>query len=604
MNLAMPKDVPAWAFEPKACALGIRLLLSALTDADMLETEAWYQGQPRPKPDVSLETLLCALEKHIRATQETDERKIGRARELAGLRAAVSQACRTAADLEPGRFRLTVPTGGGKTLSGLRFALRHAVRHGLSRVIVVIPYTSILEQTVNVYRDIFDKVNPSAVIEHHSALDPEGESQLHRMACENWDSPVVVTTSVQFFESLYANHKRPCRKLHRIANSVVLLDEVQTFPLELLDPIQQALANLSKHFRTTVVSMTATQPLLAEKIGDHEIIPDPTRLYSIMRGRFHLEWLGNPEASVEWSVVAERAVAEERVLAIVHKRDDAESLARMLGPQCFHLSARMCAAHRLAVLTAIKERLNQPGPCRVVATQLVEAGVDIDFPVVMRAFAGLDTLAQAAGRCNREFGPVPGKFIVFRAPTDPPKGTPLAGMKAAEYFYRRNRIDLNDPEIFPVYAERVRQTSDTDTQNIIHCEEQWDFPESAKRFRMIEDTGYTVVVPWGEGWSRAQTVRAGGISRDGLRGLQRFTVSVYKPELQQLLDQGLVERLFDRCGNDHSDDPLDTVWVGGGDITPHPYSERFGLSLKAMAENDHTMITPALPSGAVGDMFG
>jgi CRISPR-associated endonuclease/helicase Cas3 len=595
MRAALPRNLPMWADDLDACALGIRLLLSALTDADMLETEAWYKGRQRPSAYVSLETLLGALEAEIRRKHELDQSKAGRARDLAEVRAEVSQACLAAAELVPGRFRLTVPTGGGKTLSGLRFALQHAVLHGLSRVIVVIPYTSILEQTVNVYREIFDPVDPAAVIEHHSALDPANESQQHRLACENWDAPIVVTTSVQFFESLYAHHKRPCRKLHRIANSVVLLDEVQTFPLELLDPIQLALTNLAKHFGTTVVSMTATQPLLAENAKEREIVTDPPKLYSIMRERFDLEWMGSPETAVEWEAVAERARAQERVLVIVHRRNDSELLAKMLGTDCFHLSARMCAAHRLAVLEKIKERLKQLGPCRVVSTQLVEAGVDIDFPVVMRAFAGLETLAQAVGRCNREYGSVPGKFVVFRAPTDPPKGTPRTGLEAALHFYRQNRIDLNNPNLFPSYTARVLQTGTTDIHNILGSEQELSFPESARNFRMIDDAGYTVVVPWAEGWQRVQTLRAAGPSREGLRALQRFTVNIYKPELMRLLAGGLVERLFDaRCDKD-SEDPFDAIWMVRGDMMPNPYSERFGLSLTAMSAGDAELITPESP---------
>ena len=193
-------------------------------------------------------------------------------------------------------------------------------------------------------------VATDAVIEHYSSLDPKGESQQHRFASENWDAPIIVTTSVQFFETLYANHKRPCRKLHRVANSVVLLDEVQTFPFGMLDPILLALKNLSVYFRTSVVSMTATQPLLRDEGNDREIVPEPKRLYEVMRDRFQLEWLGNPTTGVDWQTVANEALQHERVLVIVHARRDAEELASMLGPDCIHLSARMCAAHRLDVL--------------------------------------------------------------------------------------------------------------------------------------------------------------------------------------------------------------------------------------------------------------
>src|ERR1035438_3618879 len=247
------------------------MLFSALVDADMLATEAWDKGREREKAGISLKLLADRLEEHLQAKRSQCDHIEGRGAVLARMRGEVSDACYYGAEMTPGAFRLTVPTGGGKTLSGLRFALHHAILHGLKRIIVVIPYTSILEQTVRTYREIFDPVAKGAVIEHHSSLDPSGESQQHRQACENWEAPIIVTTSVQFFETLFANHKRPCRKLHRIANSVVLLDEVQTFPFGMLDPILLALKNLTVHFRTSVVSMTATQPLLRAEGRDREI---------------------------------------------------------------------------------------------------------------------------------------------------------------------------------------------------------------------------------------------------------------------------------------------------------------------------------------------
>jgi CRISPR-associated endonuclease/helicase Cas3 len=258
--------------DTKAMALGIRMLFSALVDADMLESEAWENNRQRPMNYASLELLLAALEEDIAAKRALDSTKQGRAAELAALRASVSEDCRASAAQPVGRFRLTVPTGGGKTLSGLRFALHHAIQNNLSRVIVVLPYTSILEQTVRVYRKIFDPVDPNAVIEHHSSLDPDKETQQHQWACENWDAPIVVTTSVQFFETLYANHKRLCRKLHRIASSVVLLDEVQTFPLELCEPHAAAsmfratsrCGSLSRSWRYGCTSYTARGRLLRQ----------------------------------------------------------------------------------------------------------------------------------------------------------------------------------------------------------------------------------------------------------------------------------------------------------------------------------------------------
>ncbi len=565
------------------------MLFSGLVDADMLATEAWDKGREREKASVSLKVLADRLEDHLHEKRSQGDHIEGRAAVLARMRAEVSDACYIGAEMTPGAFRLTVPTGGGKTLSGLRFALRHALLHGLKRIIVVIPYTSILEQTVRTYRAIFDEAATDAVIEHHSSLDPSGESQQHRQACENWDAPIIVTTSVQFFETLYANHKRPCRKLHRIANSVVLLDEVQTFPFGMLDPILLGLKNLCVHFRTSIVSMTATQPLLREEGRDREIVPEPKRLYEVMKDRFQLVWLGRPDTAVDWQTVASEALQHERVLVIVHARRDAEDLARMLGPECIHLSARMCAAHRLEVLDRVRSILAGGGHCRVVATQLVEAGVDIDFPVVFRAFAGLETLAQAAGRCNREYAPVPGRFIVFRAPTQPPAGSLRAGLNVALGFYQDGRIDLHDPDIFPLYTRAVLQTRESDESQVLTSERDHDFPESARRFKMIDQSGATVVVPYEEGWERAKTLRQIGPSRDGLRGIQRYTVTLYEQELRRLRREGLIEPLFAPTETE-APSFQETLWVIPGDVQPSPYSDRFGLSWQAVEDEPSTLM--------------
>jgi CRISPR-associated endonuclease/helicase Cas3 len=585
----LPQDAPFWAHGWEALALGTRMLFSVLVDADMLATEAWDKGRERYKATVSLSALMARLEEHLHEKRSQDRLIEGRSAVLAQVRAGVSDACYRGAEMTPGAFRLTVPTGGGKTLSGLRFALRHALLHDLKRIFVVIPYTSILEQTVRTYRTIFDEVAKDAVIEHHSSLDPIGESQQQRQACENWDAPIVVTTSVQFFETLYANHKRPCRKLHRIANSVVLLDEVQTFPFGMLDPILLALKSLSVHFRTSVVSMTATQPLLRDEGRDREIIPEPRRFYEVMKNRFRLQWLGSPNAPVEWQTVASEALQHERVLVIVHARRDAEDLARLLGPDCFHLSARMCAAHRLNTLERVRGFLAGKKPCRVVATQLVEAGVDIDFPVVFRAFAGLETLAQAAGRCNREYASVPGRFIVFRAPTQPPAGSLRAGLNVALGFYQDGRIDLHDPEIFPLYTREVLQTQESDESQVLTSERSQDFPESARRFKMIDQSGATVIVPYDEGWECAKALRQIGPWRDGLRGIQRYTVTLYEQEFRRLLRAGFVEPLFARTETE-APSFQETLWVIPGDVQPAPYSDRFGLSWQAVEEEPSTLM--------------
>ena len=305
------------------------------------------------------------------------------------MRARVLADCRAAAGLAPGAFTLTVPTGGGKTLASLSFALGHAIEHGLRRVIVVIPYTSIIEQTAGTFRNVLGE---DAVIEHHSNLDPDTEKYRNRLASENWDAPLVVTTSVQFLESLYANRPSRCRKLHRIAESVVVCDEVQTFPAKLLRPIESALAQLITRYRTTIVLCTATKPALRLP-EPREIVTDVPREFASVSGRCDV-LLPSSDEPVTWEGLAEELRRHESVLAIVHRRADAEALARLVGDDCLHLSARMCGAHRSAVLAEVKAQLNYGRPCRLVSTQLVEAGVDVDFPEVYRAMAGADSLAQ------------------------------------------------------------------------------------------------------------------------------------------------------------------------------------------------------------------
>lgn len=346
------------AFTGQASALAVRMLFSALVDADLLDTEAWDLGRERAERGESLPTMrdrldgFCAAKiqaSHSSARSEDEQR-------LSDMREQVYEACVSAAAHDPGAFTLTVPTGGGKTLSGLAFALHHAVRHGMRRVIVVAPYTSILEQTAQVYRDALGADN---VVEHHSNLSAAEDTDRNRQACENWDAPIIVTTSVQLFESLYAAHKRPCRKLHRIASSVVLLDEVQTFPAALLQPIHAVLQRLVKDFGVTVVHGTATQPLLATSAGVdksilppelqmpmHEIIPNPAVHFEAVRHRFELEVPWDLQEPLDPTILATHAASQQSALIITHRRDDARQLADLLGSECLHLSAAMCAAHR------------------------------------------------------------------------------------------------------------------------------------------------------------------------------------------------------------------------------------------------------------------
>lgn len=514
-------------------ALWTRFIFSALVDADILDSERWATGATRWRCELSPAQLLETLKAHL-----AEKGRNAPSSAMNELRVRVQQACEDAAKSAPGAFRLTVPTGGGKTLGSILFALAHARQHGLRRVIVVIPYTSIIDQTADQYRKVFGN---DAVLEHHSNLDPAKEDFRHRLCTENWDSPIVVTTSVRFFEALHAAHKRDLRKMHNVAESVVILDEVQTFPLGLITPIKQALNRLTAHFRVTTVHCSATQPLLAQPDAT-EIVPNHDGLFSIARSRVAVHWPDDPRQPVSWDFLAEeiRKHPQGRVLAIVHRKKDAIDLARAVGEGCVHLSTLMCAAHRRKKLAEI---LPADKRCLVVSTQLVEAGVDVDFPVVYRALAGVDSLAQAAGRCNRE-GRLSrvGEFHVFVGPTEPPKGVLLKGADLVKGYLLDDGVDLFAPDLPARYFQDLTAVVDT-ASPIPALERRLSFPEVARLFRMIEDEGTPVIAPYGEWRGKVDSVRAApGICT--FRGLQPYTVSLDKSWLKELHAQGALEPLL------------------------------------------------------------
>ncbi len=564
-------------------ALATRFVFSALVDADSLDTERWDRGAAREArcstiAELATRTEVACRERSREALARTDSA-------LNRMRAQVLEQCLASAELARGPFTLTVPTGGGKTLSGLAFALRHAERHGLERVIVVAPYTSILEQMVKVYRETLGAGN---VIEHHSNINPDKETDRNRQACENWDAPVIVTTSVQFFETLYSATKSRCRKLHRIGRSVVFLDEVQTFPEQLLKPIHSALDLLAERFGASIVHSTATQPRLAlrgkkdlrARQISREIVPGYREHFPVIANRFRMEVLGDIDTPVSMEQLAEEVGKHPQVLAIVHRRKEAEDLARLLGPQCLHLSARMCAEHRTSVLERIRDRLKAGEQCQLVATQLVEAGVDLDFPVVFRALAGLETLAQAAGRCNRELRlPEPGRFIVFRAPSKPPAASLERGLGETLIVFRQGIPDLADPELFARYNKRLLKGIEDglDARDVLLYERGLDFPEVELRFRMIEDSGTPVVADYGDAWERVLDLRDSkkGPTREDFRRLQRYTISLQPQEIARLQRLGVLEPLLRSVALEGEQTKS---WVLKQNVVPPLYDERFGFS--------------------------
>jgi CRISPR-associated endonuclease/helicase Cas3 len=567
-------DVPALGLPPLSldhrcgkrfafqAALFTRMLFSCLVDADRLATERFCDADKSAQrtPPPAIPALAGELRRHL-------DQLIAGAKPSAvnTQRKAVLEACRDAAELPPGLFSLTVPTGGGKTLASLEFALRHAERHGLRRVIVAIPFTSIIEQTADVYRKVFANLGDGAVLEHHSNIDPNKESRANQLAVENWDSSLVVTTNVQLLETLFANRTTPCRKLHRVARSVIVLDEAQTLPVGLLRPCLAALRELATDYGCSIVLCTATQPALKHRedftIGledVREIIPEPEQLHSAMC-RVACENLGklNDDALGE-RLAPTPSNPSPSWLTIVNTKGHAAKLYRRLAGDAvpadlFHLSTLMCGQHRSDKLAEIKQRLKAGLPCRVVSTQLVEAGVDVDFPEVFRAMAGVDSIAQAAGRCNRE-GRLPshGRLWLF----DPAEVQPKGYLGATAATTRELLPDFPDPLVheavqryFEMHYWKRAGENRWDDPRVMECfpeergEFRYDFAAAADRFRLIEDATETVFVPYGKGARLIEQLRRGEVDRFLLRKLQRYSVGLYPFQCQALVTAGDIELL-------------------------------------------------------------
>lgn len=525
-----------------------RFLFSALCDADFLDTEAFYDEVKSSSRTgwAPLADLVPRLEAHLAQLERTALES-----EVNAIRREVRVACETAAAQSPGFFSLTVPTGGGKTLAAMSFALAHAQTHGLRRVIVALPFTAIIEQNAAVYRAALGE---DAVLEHHSATDSKHESPRARIACENWDAPIVVTTTVQLLESLFANRTSACRKLHRIAGSVVILDEAQTLPPGRLAPILNALSSLVTDYGVSVVVSTATQPAfssptLREDVrltGVRELAPSELRLFERLR-RVSVTWPDLSAPATPYDDLAETLAREPSAMAIVHLRKDAQTLTRHIDAalgdtETVHLSALMYPAHRARILADVTRQRRAGAPVRVVATQLVEAGVDLDFPVVYRALAGLDSLAQAAGRCNREGRLERGQLRVFLAETQPPKGVArqAADITRAMLAQAGGALDLDNPETFRRYFEMLYSIRDLDQGAIQEARAKLNFKSVGESFRIIEsDWSAPVVIPCPEARALLKQLEFVGASRDRLRALQRYTINVDRRERQRWLDHQL-----------------------------------------------------------------
>jgi len=565
-----PAAMPEWPRDPLGCEVLIRMVFSALVDADWLDTERHFDPErARKRKAPSRPDQLWALfeedQKWLMAGASANgETLVNR------VRREVYEASLRAAEGVQGVYRLTVPTGGGKTRSGMAFALRHAIKHRLDRVIFAIPYTSIIDQTADVYRGIFGGEN---VVEHHSAielpLDPseaQAEAELRRqLAAESWDASVVVTTTVQLFESLFSNKPSRCRKLHNIARSVIVLDEVQTLPVHLVGPTLSMLNELVSNYSVTVVLCTATQPAFAGESAylegllcePFEIVSRPERYFQqLKRVEYEL-----PREEWTWEQVATEMRKHEQVLAVVNSRGDALALLDALDDAtALHLSGLLCAAHRREVLAEVRGRLQKGEQCRLVSTQVVEAGVDIDFPAVFRAIGPLDRIVQVAGRCNREGARGGSGIIVVFRPREGamPRGAYRAGTEEAANLLYTRRWDIHDPGIFNEYFRRLWMDCNTDSKSIQAERRRFNYVEVAGRFEMIEGNTVAIVVSYGEPGPRPildRIRRRGHALGEDWRGLQSYTVNLYRQEFDHLGRAGLIEEVTDGIH----------AWVGGYD---------------------------------------
>lgn len=530
---------PPQGMKPENFHFWVRMLFSCLVDADFLDTEHFVQrertqerGQYPALPDLA-PRLFKALDELERNAAKSD---------VNAIRAEIRRTCELKAEMPKGLFSLTVPTGGGKTLSAMAFALRHALKHGQRRVIYVIPYTSIIEQTGRVLAGIFGREN---VVEHHSNLSPEKETLRSQLATENWDAPIIVTTNVQFFESLYAAKPGRCRKLHNIVNSVVILDEAQLLPPELLTPCKDAIKELAAHYGVTLVLATATQPALG--LDATEIIPPEMKLYERLK-RTEFTFPANLNQPTDWPTLARQLQQHEQVLCVVNSRRDCHDLFKLMPTGTIHLSALMCGAHRSEVIDDIRQRLAANQPVRVISTQLVEAGVDIDFPVVYRALAGLDSIAQAAGRCNREGKRERGEVHVFVPPKPAPRGLLRKGEDTTRDLCATG-FDPHQPDAFTRYFQlfysRVNETGGKFHDLLVkdvNPEMKVQFRTAAEEFKLIDDAAQqSVIVRYGDSVQWIERLRHAGPTREIRRALQRYTVNLPRRMVDRMRDDRRLE---------------------------------------------------------------
>lgn len=541
-------EINTLPFDPKivknqdfSLSMFIRMLYSCLVDADFLDTEAFMKnGDTGRISGEEMHQLLQKLERYTKDWMKNQDIDT-----VNGRRTEILQNCYEMGKAEKGLFRLTVPTGGGKTIASLAFALKHAVKHHMDRVIYVIPYTSIIEQNAKIFRDILGEEN---VLENHYNVDYEISEEFNPMqlAAENWDKPVIVTTNVQFFESLFANRSSKCRKLHNIANSVVIFDEAQMLPNEYLIPCTAMIEELIRNYRVSAVLSTATQPSLNQFFGKDI---DQMELCPRMEEQFHFFKRTKMEniGTVEDSELIEKLSEEFQALCIVNTRKKAQELYNCLkGEGVYHLSTSMYPKHRKQILSEIREKLRKGERCILISTSLVEAGVDLDFQAVYRQLAGVDSMIQAAGRCNREGkrSIQQSRVYIFEFPEKKHIPGQRRQIDAAKLLIEEN-IDLSAQESITQYFKILYNVAGGDLDKKKIMEEfkgqRYHFAKVGKVFRLIEEKTITVFIHNNEEAEELfQEIRNQGFSKARMRKAGQYCINIREPLFRKMEGAGML----------------------------------------------------------------
>lgn len=520
----------------------IRMLYSCLVDADFLDTEKFMTaGNTKRDSGEPLEFLLEKLENHIAGWLSNENTET-----VNGRRTEILRHCLKCGQMDRGIFQLTVPTGGGKTVASLAFALRHAVKNKMDRVIYVIPYTSIIEQNAEVFRKILGDQN---VLENHYNVDYESSDELKPMqlAAENWDKPVVVTTNVQFFESLYANKSSKCRKLHNIANSVVIFDEAQMLPPDYLKPCLAAMEELVCNFRSSIVLCTATQPALSPFFRTN---PQITELCPRVQEQFRFfeRVTFQNIGAVSQEELAERLRREERALCIVNTKKRAQVLYQELeGDGVFHLSTAMYPKHRKSVLDKIRNRLENKEKCILISTSLVEAGVDLDFQSVYRQLAGVDSMIQAAGRCNREGKRNAAESIVTLFQFEEKEYVPGQRLQIdVTKMILSQEEDISSLSGIKKYFEALYhfRGESLDKKKVLDefKNRHYNFAKVGKEFKLIEENTKTVFIGREEEAAELlEQIQYHGYTKSGMRKAGQYCVQLYENEFNKLYGAGMIQ---------------------------------------------------------------